>query len=61
MKKAVNSKIDAVNKLKSTHGNTGRFLINESLRQTDDLFSELLHRFVYKQEGFHLDAEELMD
>ena len=57
---AEKKKIEAKGKLDRTHGNTGKFLIAESRRQTQNLFDDILHLFVFKQHGFVANDEEQM-
>jgi hypothetical protein len=58
---AMSSKVLAQSSLKATHGNTGKFLIKESMRQIDTIMADLLHVFVYKTQGINIDADEILN
>lgn len=56
--KHVKKNVETTGKLDRTHGNTGRFLVAESMRQTQSMFDDLLHLLVFKQQGFAFELED---
>lgn len=58
VKAVVHQKAEISGKLDKTHGNTGRFLLKQSNKHVQNLFDELLHMFVFKQQGFTFGDDE---